>query len=318
MMKIYVNKNNQLVEEHSQIVVGDKTIWIDMLEPTDEEKRAIESSLHLKIPSQEEMREIESSSRLYKENGSLFMTITVVKKNSHHTLEYVTFLVHGNVMVTIRYAELSSFALFLKTVTITPTFAIDNPVSLLLGILESIIEKSADTLEVISSTVELLSQKTFIEDPNARRDLNRLLITMGQQGEINSKTRDSLSSISRMISYLRFNIEKQDEALFVHRFESLNLDVADLKDYSAFLGHKIGFILDASLGLIQIEQNNIIKIFSVVAVVFLPPTLIASIYGMNFRHIPELEWYIGYPLALLLMVLSATLPYWYFKRKKWL
>lgn len=311
-MKFYVNRDNRLVEAEE---LTEQTVWIDLLSPTSDEKKRIETFLDIQIPTKEEMQEIESSSRLYNENDALFMTVNILKKdNGSYKLINGTFILKGNTLVTLRYDDAGPIALFLKIATNKPTFPVNNAVSLTLAILEAIIEKSADALEVISGAIENLSQMTFAEKKKGDASLSQILIHMGQQGEINSKTRESLSSITRMIGYLKFHVPRQEES----RFETINLDTNDLKDHSTFLGQKISFMLNANLGLIQIEQNNIIKIFSVAAVVLMPPTLIASIYGMNFHFMPELSWPVGYPLAILLMIISATLPYMYFKKKGWL
>lgn len=317
-MKIYTRKENQLSE--GMLLEGARDIlWIDLLSPSNEERSSVERSLGVKIPSQEEMHEIESSSRLYQENDALIMTINLVKKeNGNHRVVNITFILKGSTLVTLRYDDLVPLTMFLKLATTKPTFPVDSSVSLLLGILEAIIEKIADSLENISATVELISQAIFNASIEQEHDLRRTFISMGVQGEINSKARESLSTISRMVSYLKFNISIEDQKRFENRLQTLNLDALDLKDHSAFLGHKISFILDASLGLINIEQNNIIKILSVAAVVFLPPTLVGTIYGMNFQTMPELHWTVGYPLAIAIMILSSVLPYLYFKRKRWL
>ncbi len=266
------------------------------------------------------MQEIESSSRLYKENDALFMTINAVKRdeNNRFHIMNVTFVVKNNHLVTIRYEEITPFNNFLKFATNKPTFATDKALSLLLGILEGIIEKNADVLENISSTVEDLSHQIFTHEKEVKRDLHTILITMGVQGEINSLARDSLTSITRLLGYLKFNINPEEENLFKSWIETLAVDGTDLKDHSTFVGHKIAFILDASLGLINIEQNNIIKIFSIAAVVLLPPTLVASILWHELPFSSGVKLDVWVPFGSLSHGTFALLPYYYFKRKGWL
>jgi len=144
------------------------------------------------------------------------------------------------------------------------------------------------------------------------------MLRIGDDQDMLAKTRDSLISMGRLMSFLSLPIHVREDKELREHVKSLGRDIGSLLDHSAFLASNIGFLLDASMGLINIEQNAIIKIFSVAAVVFLPPTLVASIYGMNFHHMPELDWLYGYPFAIGLMVTSAVLPYLFFKRKGWL
>ena len=141
---------------------------------------------------------------------------------------------------------------------------------------------------------------------------------IGRDGDLTSKSRESLVTLGRQLTFIQQLRAAQMSNELRARFRSLSRDVLALSDHASFLANKSSFMLQATLGLINIEQNNIIKIFSVVAAVLLPPTLIASIYGMNFRFMPELEWPLGYPLALAAIVVSAVLPYWFFRRRGWL
>lgn len=311
-MKLYLSRDNKLVETEN---LSDKPVLIDLYNPDAEEIKSLEAFFSLRIPTRKEIQEIESSSRLYKENNAYFMTINVLKKTDNHVdLVCMTFILKENTLIVLRHDEPLSYSLFIKTINTNPPFSTACAFSLCLGALEAVIEKSADVLESISESIEALSQLTFSKKQKKTSALSQTLVSLGIQGEINSKTREALSSVTRMIVFLKFNLPKKEES----RLENLTIDANDLKDHSTFLGQKVSFMLDANLGLIQIEQNNIIKIFSVVAVIFLPPTLIASIYGMNFKIMPELNLPFGYLLALIFMILSATLPYFYFKKKGWL
>jgi magnesium transporter len=179
----------------------------------------------------------------------------------------------------------------------------------------------------MSLDLDTLSRQIFEERPGTekrrageRRDLQVVLKTLGRNEDLASTARESLMGLTRMARFLLSLPE--DEALRYgkerkSRLRTLSRDIVSLAEYASYETHKVNFLLDATLGMINIEQNRIIKLFSVAAVVFLPPTLIASIYGMNFDVMPELKWVAGYPAALGLMVLSAVLPYWYFKRKGW-
>jgi magnesium transporter len=183
----------------------------------------------------------------------------------------------------------------------------------IVGRVADILEQMGDELDQISTS--LFTQSTEVSQGIASTDLNAVLKSIGRNGDLASRTRDSLHSISRVMPVLQ---NQKGAAEFAERVSTLNLDINSLLDHASYLSSKIQFLLDSALGLINIQQNAIIKIFSVAAVIFLPPTLIASIYGMNFEHIPELKWLYGYPFALGFMVVSAILPYWYFKRRRWL
>jgi magnesium transporter len=192
------------------------------------------------------------------------------------------------------------------------------------GLLEAIIDRIADALETVGTEVDGLSREVFRNKAanvsKKTRDLRSVIEQIGSKGDFLTMIRESLLSIARHVAYYsaldtaehRMNKDARQRAKLVQR------DVAFLSDHASFLSSKIDFLLDATLGLINLEQSQTIKIFSVAAVVFLPPTLVASIYGMNFESMPELEWLLGYPLALGLMLLSAALPYLYFKRRGWL
>ena len=199
-----------------------------------------------------------------------------------------------------------------------------------ISLVEAVVDRAADHLERVGVIVEDTSRGTFnvARSPSGKRlrkkplNLSDLLEKIGEEGDFNSKMRESLVSIGRMVTFMQAIIDQNRPTKDMKdnraRVKVLQRDIQSLTDHSTFLSGKIGFLLDAVLGMSTIEQNGIIKIFSVAAVVFLPPTLVASIYGMNFKFMAELEWGYGYPMALVLMVLSAFLPWLYFKRKGWL
>jgi magnesium transporter len=192
----------------------------------------------------------------------------------------------------------------------------------MVALLEAIVDRLADILERAQREVDSISREIFKveEAPTGQKhSLHKMLQLIGRKGEVSSNLRDSLVSLQRLAGFLLPTLTQQsDDRELRGRVKTLARDLQSLTDHSSFLSQKITFLLDATLGVITIEQSNIIKIFSIAAGVFLPPTLIASIYGMNFRHMPELDWVLGYPLAALLMLLSGALPYWFFKRRGWL
>ena len=294
------------------------SLWIDLINPTAEEEALIEHHLGLNIPTREEMREIELSSRLYKENGALFMTATMIaqSESTSPNQDPVTFVITPSQLITIRYIEPQAFKLFISR--LKKLGHIDNAASLFMELLDVTIDRIADVLELINHQLEKVSKNIFQDNGSANKNYQELLQNLGINGELTSKIVESLVSFNRLMSFFdQSSIIKMDNENHL-RLLTLSKDINSLNDHTTFLSNKISFLLEATLGMVQIEQNRIIKIFSVAAVIFLPPTLIASIYGMNFHFMPELNWKFGYLFAFLLMLISSWLPYKYFKFRKWL
>ncbi len=302
--------------------ITDETVWIDLLDPTPEEERAIETALGLNVPTREEQQEIEASSRLFQEDGALFMTASVIAYSEQAEIKMtpVTFILIGNRLVTLRYAEPRAFSIYAARCNRSEP-DLKSGANVLMGLIETIVDRLADFVERIQEEVDGLSHSVFdIKGGSATRQrrYDVLLKAIGREGEVTSKARESTHSLDRLLTFFYAAQERKESKALQSRIRTATRDVNSLTDQVSFLSSKIVFLLDATLGMINIQQADIIKIFSVVAVVFLPPTLIASIYGMNFHHMPELDWWFGYPLALLAMVLAAVLPYLFFKRKGWL
>lgn len=294
-----------------------QAIWVDLINPTMEEELLVEQSLNFNIPTIDEMREIELSSRLYKENESLFMTATMIAQAESLTpkQDAVTFILTPKQLISIRYIEPQAFSLFILRLNKLHT---TNAATFFIELLDATIDRLADILEILSHQSEI-SAKTIFQPQNSHNiDYKGLLRQLGLIGGLNSKIVESLVSFDRLIHFcaqsLNGTLDPQDH----QRLHSLNKDINSLNDHSSFISSKISYLSEATLGMVQIEQNSIIKIFSVAAVIFLPPTLIASIYGMNFHFMPELSWKYGYFVAIGLMLFSSWLPYKYFKYRKWL
>jgi len=304
------------------VAIPADAVWLDLLRPTPEEDRAVEAAIGVSVPTHEEMQEIEASSRLYEEAGALFMTAPLVTKADTEMPESsaVTFILAGERIVTVRYAEPRPFQLFAQRVQRSAGPCVRGD-AILVGLLEAVIDRVADVLERVQAEIDGISRSVFAEPGRTRgrsHDFQALLRKLGHTGDLASKARESLVGIGRLLMYLNQSTELKRPKDGRQRIKTMLRDVQSLSDFATFIAGKIAFLLDATLGLINIEQSNIIKIFSVASVTFLPPTLIASIYGMNFQAMPELDWSYGYPVALGLMVLSAVLPFAYFRRKGWL
>jgi magnesium transporter len=305
--------------------IPENATWIDLEEPTKEEEALVERCTQVGIPTEDEMKEIEPSSRLYERNGTLYMTISALRgvDEDHPSTTPITFVLAGNRLVTVRYATPKPVRNFENHARREPEVARDA-LTVLLRLLDAIIDRLADELEELAAEIEAISTQVFARNLEARRipaeRLTALLTRIGRAQTLLAKIRYTAVSTSRMLSFLggtsRMHEEAQKEAR--HHLVSLTTDVTSLSEHANFLSDNLIFLLDASLGLISIEQNAAMKLFSWAAVVFLPPTLIAGIFGMNFHHMPELDWVYGYPLSLVLMLISAVGPYLYFKKRGWI
>jgi magnesium transporter len=316
------------VEHSPPAPFPDEFLWADLFEPSAAEEKAVESLLTVDVPTRDEMKEIETSNRLYEEGNAVYMTATVGSKLDSPAPESsaITFILANGRLITNRYVDPTPVRRFMQYVERSPA-ACTSSATLLAGLLESFVERIADLLERVQIELDAVSHAIFRrsngDSPGkgasaSSGDLQAMIRKIGANGDLVSKARESLVSFQRLLMYVQQASSvtlSQDQR---GRFKSTMRDVQSLSDHASFLGNKIQFLLDAVLGLINLEQNNIIKIFSVAAVMFLPPTLVASIYGMNFHLMPELEKPWGYPFALLAMVVSAVVPFVYFRRKGWL
>jgi len=303
--------------------VPEGTVWFDLVTPTQVEDKLLEAALGIAVPTREEMQEIEVSSRLYIENGARYMTATLMCQSDTASPQTtaVTFILAGRRLVTVRYDEPRPFTLISNKLARTCSPGITGE-TILLDLLDAVIDRCADILERAGADIDRASHDIF--EPEGRRvdrtlTYRYILKTIGRKGDLTSKVRESLVSIGRLLLFLANEADglkwpKETRA----QLKSMQRDAQSLSDHATYLANKVTFLLDAMIGVMGVEQNNIIKIFSVAAVVFMPPTLVASIYGMNFKHMPELDWFFGYPLALALMLLAAVVPYWFFKWKRWL
>ncbi|MDD3181583.1 MAG: magnesium transporter CorA family protein [Alphaproteobacteria bacterium] len=296
------------------------TIWIDLFQPTHDEETAIERLLGISVPTHDEMQEIETSSRLYIEEGAIVMTLSVLYKphTSGFSTAAVTFIISGNRLLTVRYADPLSFGQFTQKAFKHPAL-VSSGNQAFVGILEQISDNLADVLEGATADLEALSQTIFTTDTDRKAAMpsyRDAIYRIGHVGDLSTKAKGCLLNLTRLLLFFAGQSDVHREVK--ERMKILMQDASSIDEHARFLSAKVGFLMDATMGLINLEQNNIIKMFSVAAVIFLPPTLIASIYGMNFKVMPELSWGHGYFFALILMVLSTAIPLWLFWRKKWL
>ena len=291
--------------------------WIDLLTPDAQELDFAEKLCGVEMPTKDEMREIEATSRLYCEDGARFMTTTLLSRveTDEPTIAEITFILKGSVLVTIRHTDSYSFRVFSHALL---RMQETNRDLVFIGLLETLVDRQADVLERFGTVLDALSKKVFGKRHATRRgekrddpdtdDLRDVLEELGRVGDLITRQRDALVNLLRMITFAG-NEEScigAHESLYVP-LRPVSRDVNSLAEYASFLSNKINFMLDAVLGLINIEQNDIVKVFTITSIVFLPPTLVASIFGMNYKYMPFLDTVWGFWLSLALMVSSAVL-----------
>lgn len=334
MLRIYAGQNGRFTTiENFDQPEASGAVWLDLLNASNEDVKRVETYLKIAIPTRDEMAEIELSDRLYNEDDAEFMTMTAVAdvEGDDPVKAPITFILKGQTLVTVRHVDSKPFIQYMAKVQRGIAGPCASGEVIMLGVIEAIIDRVADTLERVGDEADAISREVFRNKAeNAAkktRDLQSLIEQIGRKGDLLTKVRESLISTTRLAAYHsaveigRLSSEasrRKSRKDARERIKLIQRDAASLADHAIFLSGKINFLLDATLGLINLQQNQIIKIFSVAAVVFLPPTLVASIYGMNFDVMPELKWMLGYPWALGLMALSAIVPYWFFKRRGWL
>jgi magnesium transporter len=322
MLSVYVPRGGRLerVTAEPDALLPDEAIWLDLVAPTVQEDKQVERFLGIAVPTREEMQEIELSSRLYVENGARYMTATLMCNSDSKAPRAtpVTFILSHHRLATLRYDEPRPFAVVEHKLARSAPAKIAGE-TVLFDLLDAVIDRAADILERVGGEVDELSREIFETDDRDARTYNDVLKKLGRLGDLTSKVRESLVSIGRVLSFLVNESESLKWGKDTRtQLQSMQRDVVSLTDHASYIGNKVTFLLDAMLGVVNLQQNAIIKIFSVAAVVLMPPTLVASIYGMNFKHMPELDWPYGYPMALVIMLLAAIVPYMYFKWRKWL
>jgi magnesium transporter len=307
-------------ESDDPIVVPQDSVWVDVFNPTAQEREAVRVLAGVEAPSKDDMDEIEISSRLYQEDNAVFMTALVLSNTEtvEPECQGVSFILAGDRLLTVRYSEPQPFNTFANRAE-RQAHAWPRGEVVLAGILEAIIDRTADVLEKAGADIDGLSKQIFSHNGDSpSKDYQKILLRLGSRNDLTSKARESLISLGRMLAFLSQVIDLKASRDMKGRIKVMTRDVQSLSDHTTYLSNKITFLLDAVLGVVNIEQTRIIRILSVFATVFLPPTLFASIWGMNFKFMPELEWVHGYAIAIVSIVLSAIAPYIFFRWRKWL
>lgn len=328
MLTSYSRTNNMWQSRAHAIPdpMPDNVHWIDLFQPTLEEDRYLETILGIEVPTREDMRDIEPSSRLYIEHGNCVMTTSLLvgADTPKPAISPVTFILAPQKMCTIRYSEPSSFNRFAGRLVRQPNNLASSE-DLFLSFLDIITDRLAEVLENYGHSLDVLSNDVFSNRPEEssetapepkEQDLQQVLKVLGTIGNTVSMARESLVSVARLLSFVGPATEHWLKPESQSRLKTLIRDVRFLSEHADSLNIKINFLLDATLGLIDIQQAHTVKILSIASVVFLPPTLIASIFGMNFKHIPGLDSPSGFILAMIAILLAGVLPYLFFYRKK--
>jgi magnesium transporter len=300
--------------------------WIDLFNPTKEEITFIERAAGLKVPGRDKLVEIESSSRLHIEDGALYLSMpTIFRQGDMVGRTPLGFLLTPKILVTVRFEELKAFADVRERLAAKDRDC-SGPVGIFVSILEAIVDRTADVLEHVEAKLDEISDLIFREEAAPDRSqapgretvrLKGILRQVGRSGDMTSNIRDCLLGIGRIVPYVENHGNDWISSENKQRLAVVKQDVASLDDYKTHLTDKIQFLLDATLGLTNIDQNNIFRILTIVSVVGIPPTLIAGIYGMNFKIMPELNWEFGYPIGLAVIALSGIIPLIWFKVKGW-
>src|SRR5438105_4702603 len=329
MLTLYDNRGvrSEPAADARRASLPPEIVWIDLLNPEASETAFMRRTGELAVPTHDELIEIESSSRLRARDGALYLSAPLIyRPEPDQPLSTpVGFVLTRDRLITVRFAELPSFASVADR-TNPPDSPRVTSAGIFTELLEAIVDRLADALERSASELDTLSHRLFRAGPagplRRRRsieqaDLRVTLRRVGHNGDLASKIRDSLLGIARVVPFVLTMAADWLPPEVKPRLETLRQDVSSLNDYDAHLLNKVQLLLDATLGLINIDQNNIIKVLTIVSVVGVPPTLVASMYGMNFKHMPELDWAWGYPYGLALIALSAILPLLWFKWRGW-
>ncbi|WP_296944230.1 magnesium/cobalt transporter CorA [uncultured Massilia sp.] len=320
MINVFVLQNGRL----NQVPIASRAdlenveaVWVDLNDPTDEERAWVKAKYDVVLPGEDEVSDIEASARYYEgENGDLHLRTDFLREEEDGPSRIVTvaFILSKKVLFSVHVDDLPVFRLVRLRARSRPG-SIEDYMDVLLDLYATDAEYSADALEGIYESLEAVSQRV-LQKEFTDQDAAAALNAIAHEEDLNGRIRRNMMDTRRAVSFLMrgrlLNSEQFEEARQILR------DIESLDGHTSFLFDKVNFLMDATVGFININQNKIIKIFSVASVAFLPPTLIASIYGMNFEFLPELHWKFGYGWSLSLMVVSAIAPFLYFRHRGWL
>lgn len=291
------------------------TIWLDVVEPSEDEHQWLIHHYPGCLPNENELHEIEISSRFFESEYGIHIRSLFPHRSGHELRNVnIAFELRADRLITLQDEPTALFRL-MRNYLNSQHIQASTPLDVIILLFSAKVEYLADTLEEVYEELEEASQNALSEET---ADADELLRTITLQEDLNGKVRLNLLDTQRSLRYLLRACDRALDEPQKDQIQDMLRDIESLTPHTAFLFEKINFLMEATMGFINLEQNSIIKIFSVAAVIFLPPTLIASIYGMNFTNMPELNTSWGYPLALALMLMSAVGTFLFFKRKGWL
>jgi len=323
LLTVYRDSNGSLEASHSLDLPGN-VIWIDLLNATGEEKAFMELRVGVPVPSIESLNEIESSSRLAVKDGTIYLSAPIVAQGdtTDPFLSPVGFILSPTLLITVRFVDLAIFKAVADRVANDKDLR--SSTGVFTALMEALIDRGADVLERLGGELDQISRAIFRGDPNKVRHsvrsneaLRQTLSAVGRIGDRLSQARDVFLGVARIVPFVLGLPHDWIAPAFEGRLAAVSRDIASLNDYEAHLSTKVQFLLDAVLGFITMEQNDLFKVLTIVSVVGIPPTLMAGIYGMNFRFMPELSWPWGYPFGLAIIALSALIPLIWFKWRVW-
>jgi magnesium transporter len=315
MLNIFTLDQGRLIKISAQDITTRQPIWIDAIEPSEAERDWISQSFAFALPQPEHLRDIEASARFYEELGELHLRSDfLLSEESGSRSVIVAFVLAHNILFSVHDEDLPVFKMFRQHAAGHPE-PIENSLDVLIDLYGSDIEFSADALEEVYADLGSVSS-TVLMPALGDKKAAAVLAQVAQSEHLNGRIRRNLMDTRRAISFLMRSMRLSPNQLEEARQAMQDIDSLD--GHTAFLFEKINFLMNTTVGFISINQNKIVRLFSVASVGLLPPTLIASIYGMNFKFMPELDWQYGYQFALILMVASVAIPFWIFQRKGWL
>jgi magnesium transporter len=290
--------------------------WIDLLSPTEDELAQVRAATGLRVPTQEQVSEIESTSRLSFEKGAWYLSTPLVspRPEGDYALVAAGFVLAPKHLITIRFEPIAAIDAAQKSC------GADTAEHAFLHILEVVVDRAADALERAGAACDAISREAFRKSEREKKradDLRETLRRIGLEADKTSRIRDALLGLGRIAGYVGDGGVQGAPQVSSSRLKAIRADVASLADYESHLSSKIQFLLDATLGYINVEQNDVVKTLTIASVVGIPPVIIAGIYGMNFHDIPEYGWKHGYPYSLALMAGTAFLTWLWFKRRGW-
>jgi magnesium transporter len=323
MLRVYRDTGSFLTSDSTDL--PGEIIWMDLVNPTDEEQAFVEARARVRIPSKDALSEIESSSRLRIEGGTIYMSTPMVARGdtADAFLSPLGLLLTKEVLVTVRFEASSVFESLVELIHRDETLR--SGTGVFTALLEALVDRGADVLERLAGELDKVSRSVFRGDPGKRQHtvrsnpaLRHVLGRVGRTGERLAIARDALLGLSRIAPFVLSLGHQWIIPEFEARLNAVSKDIASLNDFEGHVSNKVQFLLDAILGFITIEQNDLFKVLTIVSVVGIPPTVVAGIYGMNFKFMPELAWQWGYPFGLALIVLSALIPFLLFKWRGWI